>query len=525
MKKVLCIILVLVMLLGLASCSSEAAKTSTPTQDASTTQATEQEQELDYVELKMIALGDSSTTSEDFLKVLNEMLKADLNCELEIEYISWSDWTTKYPLVFASGEKFDLVYTSNWASYASQAQKGAFYELTESDRQTYMPMTCAALGEDGWKQAMIGGKVFMVPTTPQGQFNCFTCFGVRGDLMKEFGMESIDTAEDMLTYWDNVLEKHPEMIPINITNTSNAAFGAHLARNFIESPYYQTAEDNVPLMINSAVNGISLPLILDVTDYNNVQYVDQAEADKYYITVFEKARELQQKGYWSADALTITEELDVAYNNGKSASTVRQLTSIENYNQKMMNEHPEWEPTIVRFVDDPYVAIPGLNNGMGISATSENPERAMMVLDLMGYDQKYYDLMHLGIEGTNYSLNEDGTYVLLEPFNEASAMGFENTPARVSASASEVFVKMRAEAIENSIMPPFSVFSFDHSSCETEVATMQQVMSKYFPILSLGMAEDVEATYQEMIKEMKVAGMDTVKEEYLKQVQEFYSGL
>ena len=95
MKKVLCIILVLVMLLGLASCSSEAAKTSTPTQDASTTQATEQEQELDYVELKMIALGDSSTTSEDFLKVLNEMLKADLNCELEIEYISWS---APYPI-------------------------------------------------------------------------------------------------------------------------------------------------------------------------------------------------------------------------------------------------------------------------------------------------------------------------------------------------------------------------------------------------------------------------------------------
>lgn len=532
MKRVFCLILALVMVWTIAGCTSsqttepESAPTASSESQNSTaasenTVSQDATSDLEFVKLKMIALGDGSADSERMLTLLNEKLKADLNCELEIEYISWSDWTTKYPLVFASGEEFDLIYTSSWASYASQATKGAFYELTESDRQTYMPLTCAALGEDGWKQAAIDGKVYMVPTTPQGAFVDKTCFGVRGDLMEEFGMASITTAEDMLAYWDNVLEMHPEMVPINITNTSSGAFGAYLARLFIDDTYSMTSPNYFPQMTSEYSSSL-MPTILDLTDRTNIQYVDQADADQYFITIFEKAAELQKKGYWTSDALTITEEMDVAYKNGKSASTFRELGNIEAYNQDILANHPEWAPTIVRFVDKPYVSIPGLNNGMAVHATSKNPERAMMVLDLMGYDQSYYDLMHYGEESVDFSIDESGAVSKITAFSEASSMGFANVTERVVATATDVYVTMRAEAVGNSMLPEASIFTFDHSVCETEYAAMSQVMSKYFPILSLGMAEDVEAVYNEMMAELGNAGMDVVMDEYLRQAQTFF---
>ena len=535
MKRVFCMLLTMVFLFSAVGCGSgqsDTAKTPAAVEetgaqeaasdaDSGESQEAAGAQELEFVQLKMIALGDSTADSERFLRLLNEKLKADLNCEMEIEYISWSDWTTKYPLVFASGEEFDLVYTSNWADYADQARKGAFYELTESDRETYMPMTCEALGDTGWDQAKLDGKVYMVPSTPQGYFDDCTCFGVRGDLMKEFGMDSITTEEDMLAYWDNVLDKHPEMVPINMTNTSGGAFGAFLAKNFIDDPYHDTNEEGIPLMTGHQEASL-MPVILDISDRANIRYLDQEEADQYFLRVFEKAQELRKKGYWTADALTITEEMDVAYRNGKSASTVRQLSNIEAANKEILQNHPEWEPTIVRFVDYPYYSIPGMNNGMAVHATSGNPERAMMVLDRMGYDQSYYDLMYYGEEGVDYTLDGDGAVTRITNFSDACNMGFLSARERVEASSTDAYVALREEGINNCAIPSYKAFAFDKSPCETECAAMSQVSSKYYPILSLGMSDDVAGTYQEMVEEMKAAGMDVVMEEYLKQIQAFY---
>ena len=48
-------------------------------------------EKLDYVKLKGVAIGDPTEASDVFLTRLNEMLLRDLNCELEIEYISWME--------------------------------------------------------------------------------------------------------------------------------------------------------------------------------------------------------------------------------------------------------------------------------------------------------------------------------------------------------------------------------------------------------------------------------------------------
>ena len=77
----------------------------------------------------MYALGDRP---EDMDKVLEELnskyLNPWLNTTLEMQFLNWSDYTTKYSLVLAGSEPVDLMYTSSWCYYNDEAAKGAFRE-------------------------------------------------------------------------------------------------------------------------------------------------------------------------------------------------------------------------------------------------------------------------------------------------------------------------------------------------------------------------------------------------------------
>ena len=68
------------------SASSEAA-VQTESSSEAVTEETE-EAKLDYVKLKGITIGDPGEAADVWLEKTNEMLLRDLNCELEMEYIS-----------------------------------------------------------------------------------------------------------------------------------------------------------------------------------------------------------------------------------------------------------------------------------------------------------------------------------------------------------------------------------------------------------------------------------------------------
>ena len=84
---------------------------------------------LPYVKLKCYIVGNMPPQSDLVLENLNKMLKEKINTELEITEPSWGDYKNKYSLVLASGEEIDLIYTSNWCFFLSEAKKGAFKAL------------------------------------------------------------------------------------------------------------------------------------------------------------------------------------------------------------------------------------------------------------------------------------------------------------------------------------------------------------------------------------------------------------
>ena len=84
------------------------------------------------VELKMYLIGDKPKDFDEVYGKVNEKMKEEINATLEVNFIPWSDITTKYQLLFQSGEDFDLIFTaSGWGYYSQVATKNGFLEITE----------------------------------------------------------------------------------------------------------------------------------------------------------------------------------------------------------------------------------------------------------------------------------------------------------------------------------------------------------------------------------------------------------
>ena len=112
----------------------------------------------------MYVLGD---TPKDMQKVLDkansEYFEPNLNTTLDVKFLNWSDYETKYSLLLSGGEQVDLIYTAAWCYYNEEAAKGAFLELTPEFLENYMPYTYAEQPEESWDQISISGKIYAVP--------------------------------------------------------------------------------------------------------------------------------------------------------------------------------------------------------------------------------------------------------------------------------------------------------------------------------------------------------------------------
>jgi len=100
----------------------------------------------------MYLLGATPAGMPYVVTALNKKLKADINATLSINYIGWSDLAAKYPLILASGEDLDVIYTADWAYYQQEAVKGAFREITQAEMGTYMPKNYAAVNKVAYSQ-------------------------------------------------------------------------------------------------------------------------------------------------------------------------------------------------------------------------------------------------------------------------------------------------------------------------------------------------------------------------------------
>ncbi|MCL2462657.1 MAG: hypothetical protein FWF44_08340 [Defluviitaleaceae bacterium] len=170
-----------------------------------------------------------------------------------------------------------------------------------------------------------------------------------------------------------------------------------------------------------------------------------------------------------------------------------------------------------------------LANAFMLSHTSGNPERAAYVYMLMCTDPVLTNLWDFGVEGVNYSLDEDGQ-VLPNPDNAYNVADRDYTLGNEFLRLPTVgepnnIGDLLKEFNSQAILPKYDGFSAqwndaDKAAAKTkygyDVDTMstliQNLITQYQPSLQLGMLSDSDI--QGIIQQLKDAGWDGYLQNY-----------
>lgn len=453
-------------------------------------------------ELVLYLIGNPTQAYWDALAVFNKKAQADLNVTLKVNFIGWGDFSQKYPLVLASGEPIDLIYTSTWLQFPQQALKGAFLPLEEIGPK-YAPVSWKLQPAEGLKQATLNGHIYALPPN----FTQFATHGpiYRGDIARKVGVAEIKTFDDWGQYMMAVAKADKTMDPA----------GMYATIPMIDASYWYQ-NDLYPL---SGDPVIASPFWIDIHDKTGriVNIVDRADTPD----LLKKLSGWSKAGAWPKSVLSNKD--DKMFQSGKAASVPWNLDNwVGQYQQ-----NPQWDIQFASMLKTPY-ALPYMQDGMAIPASAKHPELALKLLDKLRNDKAYYMLLSYGIEGKQYKIEANGQLTALDmtnwPPEQFCNWGFRDNRFRPDLSGSPAHLKAyREELAKKAVTNVYVSFTQNIEPVKNEYAAVVNVMTQYWIPLKLGYVEPV-AGLKTLKEKLKAAGVEKVQKEFQRQMDTFLAG-
>lgn len=538
MKKVLSVLLSVVMVVvALTACggtktetetgTSTETQTETETETAPETEAeveVEAEADVDISEpvtLRWYLHGSNVTDDSAVLEKANEILGEKLNVTLEPIWGTWGDFDDNATLAINGGDNVDIYFTCSWSAneYNAFAQKGAYVRMDDPENNLL-----EKYGKD------------LYNVLPEMLINAATIEGSDGK-----GIYALPGYKDIATQntWDvnvDLLEKYGYTLA-DIENTDYYGFGEILETvKAGEGPdFYPLLVEGFVLerMVNNSliVTGDSgtanvLSYYMNPTDVSQQGAYGDVILNKFGTDEFkkfaEKSREYFEAGY-----------IDPAMGNVLQANDVRaakQLTGEYLIGTQSYSFGYEAQASAERGITVAYVpCTPAYIDTtspqgamMAISTASQNPERAMMFLNLLNTDAELMTLLNFGVEGVHYDL-VDGEAVFTE--KRADYIPWTNGMGNVTllppqegqgADFSEQFKAYYGAA--KSV--PIVGYSLDATNIENEMSAVANVAAEYALALCVGTIDPAE-NLDDFLKKLDDNGMQKVVDEANAQLEEF----
>ncbi|WP_099206066.1 ABC transporter substrate-binding protein [Scatolibacter rhodanostii] len=517
-KKLGALFLAIIMMISVISgCASDSKKNSEETSVKSQSQSdkeTESETKTsevsaldtsEEVEIVMYVVSDRPAKQDEVDAYYNEILKEKMNTTIKLNWIGWAEYANKYPLLFSSGEKFDMAYTATWLNFASLAQKGAFKNLNELWPE-YAPKNYSRQNEMALSQAKVNGDYYCIPTL----YATYNAYGpvYRTDILEgtdwDGKMEDFDDYETYLSY---VKENAPELEPVDIYQSGSEIDDTYMYFNKLYP-----------------IKGST----------NDFLWIDPYEEDPQLFTYYEyegtpdflaRMARWNEKGYFTKSALSDTDSTKMQ--NNKAASKVY---NDGNYvSQHIYN--PNNKVKFVNFAKD-ISYMPFTQDAAVVSNSSENPERALAVYDLITSDEEMHRAFFYGIEGTSYEIIDNQVKMLdtdsyaANSFWAARTTEFtlDNYGAPTDYPDLKASFDKQIDEIAGNGSAKYRGFAIDTTPIETEYAACQNVHQQYWWPLELGYT-DAEQGLADYKAKMEAAGIEKVKEFIQSQFDEYKSSI
>lgn len=545
-KRMLAVLLTAIMAASLAGCGGNSNTSSTSTGGSTSTESTGTESteesgdaaaEIDtseHVVINYMTTGDKpsgeqAATLESMMTKLNEILTEKVNAELEIYYIPWTDYLANYNLTLASMDgSVDLVGTaSDWLDAWPNAKNGAFLELSEEMLQTYAPKTWESVPAENWELCKYDGEIYLMPEDNYAQWTNHG-FAYRLDWAKEAGLEDgVHSWEELTEYFRYVKSAYPDIIPWDSDGT---AYGT-LAGGYISSHSNFVSIDG--LSANAMWGGSKDDLYTVYSPYMT---------DTETLVEFAKMmKEWDEIGVWRTDVLNNTTSTNRDdYRVGLVAAEqhhTQTWTDLVSHtaSNKIYDTDEDAATGFFYFGEENQnvVALSITHGAMAVSAGSANPERALMVYDLLRNDADCYHLLCYGEQGVSWDVDENGMRILPEGYNpDTQNIGGmtnywwgrnDDLEIKDASFNWDAINALYDEYDAIKIEYPYGQFVANVDNIQSYISNLSEVYTNYMKQISYGKysgtAEEIVAEFQDA---MKQAGIDTVTEELQRQFDELY---
>ncbi|MGX1262720.1 putative aldouronate transport system substrate-binding protein [Rossellomorea marisflavi] len=479
MKKLGILSLVLLLLTGvLAACSGGKSETSSG-------DSTDEE-----VKLTWYMIGTPQKDTKKVMEEVNKYTKEKINATIDMKMLDWGEYNDRMQVITTSGENYDIAFTSSWANnYALNARRGAFLGLNDM-MDKYGKDMKKLIDPAFLEGAQIDGELYAVPANKEVGQQAVLSFN--NELVKKHNLDisNVNSIADLEPLLKVIKEKEKNVTPI-------ATFDAYL-------PFDSILQEELPFAFR--------------LDGNTDQVVNKYE-EEITMETLKTMHEYYKKGYIQKDAATSTDSWPLETPNWFVRKEIYQP-----YAEDVWSRSAGYE-IVTRELHEPYIFNNSVTGSMqAISATSKNPERAMMFLNLLNSDEYLRNLLDKGIKGTHYEENEDGTIkdlpARVENYNVPSfAIGNQLILKLYEDDPKDKWEKFE-EFNKNSTPSPALGFYFDSNPVRTEIAAISNVTSEFSPALLKG-AVDPEEYLPAFNKKLKEAGMEKVLDEIQKQYDEW----
>jgi putative aldouronate transport system substrate-binding protein len=457
-------------------------------------------------ELVLYVVSDEPSGQKEIDENFNKILIEKLNCTLKINWIGWAEFRNKYPLLFSSGETFDMAYAATWLNYASMAQKGAFKNLDELFPK-YAPNNYARQSKTALRQATIDGHIYGIPTL----LPTYSAYGpiYRGDLNLPGWDGSMNNLADLERYLQIVKDNNPGVEPLQIYSISSEVDDVFLMENGI---YFVKGGTNDFLFFDPTE---AAPKLFTWWEY---------EKTPGFLDMMVR---WNNAGYFPKSALSDTDSEKLL--NGKAAVQLHNLDTWDGVVQRK----GDWDVRWANFNSD-VSNMSFMQDALVISSTSKHPELALQFYDLITTDVTAHRAFFYGILGKSYRIEERDGIEYVEGLNadqyQASPLWVARTkgltmPSVLSSPELQQYKDTFDAYIQDGVKSQkFRSLNIDTSSIETEYAACQNVQQQYWWPLELGYVDPVVGLAEYRDK-MEAAGIEKVRAVLQKQLDDYLASL
>lgn len=437
---------------------------------------------------------------------LDKYLREKLNTSLKVTPIDWSVWATKYPVMLQSGEVVDLIWTASSSGYTTSVGKNAFLPLDDL-LEKYGQGIKSVSAPVYFQAAKINGVTYAVNANKDiGQSKGLF---FRKDLSDKYGFDytNVKGFEDIEPMLKTIKENEPTFIPFYMNKGHNPEERLLKTKEMIANDRYEYYSD-------------FRYLAFDKTDKKFVYAYGLPEM----VNKMKILRSWFEAGYINTDATTAQASEHDTFKAGKSFMFIStsQPGQIDYFKTRNNID------VVMKDMEDCVLTTSVVNGSMvAIGRTCKNPERAMMVLNLLYTDAKLINIINYGVENVHYVKESDNIIKLPEgvektsdlKYNPGFSWEFGNQFLTYIRNTADPQKFEKLKAYNDSLKPGVLLgFNFDTENIKTEQAAVNNVWEQYMVLLGTG-AVDVDKTIKEMTDKMKASGLDKMVAEFQSQYE------